>query len=178
MGLTPLDRRYLPGVRAARAMSLALVIVAVATSAACAAAGAGRSQDSQIGVDRTAGEASTVVAAGAPDAVTEDEKDSERTIAERRFVRRGEDWYLESEGRRFRVLPHSLSIRFREAATADERRDFLTSRGFEVIRENRLGILDVRTGPDRHAVDWLAELTGHELLALIEVHTEGTYEEE
>ncbi|HEX5757624.1 MAG TPA: hypothetical protein VF121_00360 [Thermoanaerobaculia bacterium] len=157
----------------ASAILLALLAAVAAPSTACATATAGGAQDGATGGGETAtGDSEAAEAPGIG------EEGVERTIAGRRFVRRGENWYLESGGRRFRVLPDSLSLQFQDGATEEERRDFLASRGFEVVRSNRLGILDVRTGPDRHAVDWLAELTGNEILALVDVHTEGAYEEE
>jgi hypothetical protein len=159
------------------AILVVLLAAAVAPFTACTTATAGgASSESGASVDRPGAATGATQAAAA--AGFRGEADGERTIAGRRFVRRGEDWYLEADGRRFRVLPHSLSLQFRDGVTAEEREEFLAGRGFEVVRRNRLGILDVRTGPDRHAVDWLAELAGNEMLALVDVHTEGAYEEE
>ena len=170
---SPSDHRPRPAAgRDTSAILLAFLVTIAAPSTACATATTGGAQDEETGSGETVSGAN----AGQPGSATE--ADMERTIAGRRFVREGEDWYLESDGRRFRVLPHSLSLQFRDGATDEEQRDFLASRGFEIVRRNRLGILDVRTGADRHAVDWLAELTGNKLLALVDVNTEGAYEAE
>lgn len=171
-----------PG-RAAGALLLAALFSAVPCTA-CTAASSGRLRGDQNGRDETAAEA-----AGEPDSEASQgaaersnaqgtaEAETERTIGGRRFLRRGEEWYLITDGRRYRVLPDSLSLRFRDQATPEQRQEFLDARGFAVVRRNRLGIHDVKLGAERHAVEWLGELAGHELLELVEVNTEGVYEE-
>lgn len=182
MGCALDGHRARPGAgRGAGGLLLAALLSAFPCSA-CAAASSGRAEDrgdTREPAGAAAGEPVPVApeddAESAPD---EGAAESERVIGELRFVRRGEDWYLVADGRRYRVLPDSLSLRFHDQATPEQRRAFLDARGFEVVRSNRLGIHDVEIGPGRHAVEWLAELTGHELVELVEVNTEGVYAEE
>jgi hypothetical protein len=123
-------------IRATSAIVLALLVAVVALSTACVTATAGEAQNGKTGGGETSSTSGVSVgqpgsATGTAEAVeiasARGEADMERTIAGRHFVRRGEDWYLESDGRRFRVLPHSLSLQFRDGATEEERRDFWLS---------------------------------------------------
>ena len=183
MGCALDGHRARPGAgRGAGGLLLAALLSAFPCSA-CAAASSGRAEDRGDTREPAGAAAGEPVPAVAPEddaesAPDEGAAESERVIGELRFVRRGEDWYLVADGRRYRVLPDSLSLRFHDQATPEQRRAFLDARGFEVVRSNRLGVHDVEIGPGHHAVEWLAELTGHELVELVEVNTEGVYAEE
>lgn len=150
---------------------IALQVGLVAPVTACSSPGGEAGRSPRVAIDGAAG------APVADSVQSGDERGGAPLTGDHRFVQRGDDWFVASAGQLYRIQPRSLSLRFTDDATAAEREEFLAARGFEVVRRNRLGILDVRTPPGRHAVEWFGELSGNRLLDLVDVNTEGSFEE-
>ncbi len=103
---------------------------------------------------------------------------TEILIEQKKFTRKASTWYLESTGRLYEVIPDSLSLKFKEETTPEQRREFLHSYQLTVVRKNRLGIYDVKITSQKNAVEYFTDLQAHELLEFVEVNTLGVYETE
>lgn len=101
---------------------------------------------------------------------------TEMIIQEKRFKRKENKWYLESNGRLYEVIPNSLSLKFKKQTTPEQRQEFLDTYQLRVIRKNRLGIYDVETQTQKIALEYFADLHDHLMLEFIEVNTLGVYE--
>ncbi len=93
----------------------------------------------------------------------------------RKFVKKEKNWYMESVGDLFEIIPRSLSLKFRDDVSSSNRQKFLNAHSFKVIRQNRLGIYDLKTPAEKNVIDYYFDLQDYPLLEFIELNTLGTY---
>ncbi|WP_447969783.1 hypothetical protein [Nitrospira sp. M1] len=125
-------------------------------------------QFTRDGRSKVVGEATELAARGRSSA--------EMTIKDKKFIRKENQWFLESQGKWYQVASDTVSIKFRPGITVDERRQFFKSQQLEVVRTNRLGIFDVRIMSKKNALELFSDLQGHSLIDYVEIHTMGVYE--
>jgi hypothetical protein len=110
--------------------------------------------------------------------IVDETEPTEVIIQQKRFRRKNGKWYLESTGRLYEVIPQSLTLKFKEETTLEQRREFLHTYQLTVVGKNRLGIYDVKIACQKNSVDYFGDLHDHELLEFIEVNSRGVYEKE
>jgi hypothetical protein len=91
------------------------------------------------------------------------------------FVLEGGDWFLELDGHRFKVDPDVVSVKFRADVTTAERMRLYAEQETEVVRENQLGIIDLRVPTGKSPIEFVRDLEATGLFEFAEVNTFGRY---
>lgn len=91
------------------------------------------------------------------------------------YVKHGESWFVEENGKLYRMLPNQISIKFKPATTDEQIHRFVEEHALEIGGVNRLGIYEMEV---TIADAFFATLDGAKRSALVEyaeANTMGEY---
>jgi subtilisin family serine protease len=99
---------------------------------------------------------------------------SETSINDRVLVEEGGKLFVQAGGRRFEVSD-VVTVKFPPGTPRSAKGSFSADRGAKIIRENRLGYVDLQVPSGKTAVEFAAELESTGALELVEINTIGEY---
>lgn len=97
------------------------------------------------------------------------------SVAGQSFEIVGGEPYLVANGQRFAVEPDVVTVRFRDTVAPLARTNLFARLGTRVVRENRLGIIDLHVPEGRSTLDFLADLHASGLFEFAEANAFGEY---
>ena len=96
----------------------------------------------------------------------------------RQYLRKDGRIYQRSNGQDYEVIANSLSLKFKQSITDQDRMKFLKKHNLTVIRKNKLGVFDVELPAGADILNILCKLKEETELDFIEVNTRGAYQGE
>jgi subtilisin family serine protease len=91
------------------------------------------------------------------------------------FTQIGQEWYVASGGRLYRIDPEVVSIKFRPDIQSYHKDQFFSRQQYQKVRENLLGIIDLQVPAGKTAIEFVKELRTTGLFEFAEVNTFGKW---
>ncbi len=93
----------------------------------------------------------------------------------REFVQRQARWFMQSAGVLYEVNPRVVTVKFKEDATADSRFSLQERFGFDQIRRNPLGYVDLQIPVGTDPLEYVQQMQMQDIVEVAEVNTIGEY---
>jgi len=84
-------------------------------------------------------------------------------------------WFLTAGEQAFEVLPDVVTIKFRQGYDASSKDTLYSEHNTSVLRENKLGFVDIQVPPGKNAIEFAIELKNTGMVDSAEVNTRGKY---
>jgi subtilisin family serine protease len=84
-------------------------------------------------------------------------------------------WFLTAGEQAFEVLPDVVTIKFRQGYDASSKDTLYTENNTSVLRENKLGFVDIQVPPGKNPIEFAIELKNTGMLDSADVNTRGKY---
>jgi subtilisin family serine protease len=84
-------------------------------------------------------------------------------------------WFLQVGQKSFEVVPNVVTVKFYDNVKFTNKTSFYRERGTEVIRENKLGFVDLKVPPGKNPLEFVIELRESAMVESAEVNTIGEW---
>jgi hypothetical protein len=91
------------------------------------------------------------------------------------FIEDGGTLFMVYKGKRYMVQPDTVTIKFNDDRGLADKASFYSTFNTTVIRQNKLGIIDITVPPGKSIIEFVQELQASGMLEFAEVNTIGEY---
>ncbi|WP_447969784.1 S8 family serine peptidase [Nitrospira sp. M1] len=98
-----------------------------------------------------------------------------REFAGKTYSAQEHKWYQEFQGSKYEVHPQVITVKFKKGLALASKRTFEAQQGFNELRENRLGYVDIEIPAGSNPLDVVQQLQADGVLEYAEINTLGRY---
>ena len=97
------------------------------------------------------------------------------TVHGKTFIEKENKWFLKDGKHFFEVIPNVVSVKFRDDIKVGDKANFYYEQNTNVIRENRLGVVDLKVPSGISPIEFVIRLQETGMFDFAEVNTVGEY---